>query len=63
MIKRFIRGFLIVLGLIAFFSGLCMAGNTELYDIQLNQILVRVGGALIFLIVCFIGQAILKEDK
>lgn len=63
MIKRFIRGFLIVSAIIAGLSILGVAGDSDFKGIEVNQLIFRGGTALIFLITCFVGQALLKEEK
>ena len=63
MIKRFIRGFLIISAFIAGLSILGVAGDSDFKGIEVNQLIFRGGIALLFLIICFIGQAILKEER
>ena len=61
--KRFIRGILIILVIMSFFILLGLAGESDINGIEVNQLVFRGGVALIFLITCFVGQALLREDS
>lgn len=61
-IKRFIRGILIIFVIMSFFVLLGLAGESDINGMETNQLIYRGGVTLIFLITCFVGQALLKED-
>ena len=61
--KKFIRGMLIIFVVMSFFAILGLAGESDINGMETNQLIYRGGVALIFLITCFVGQALLKEGE